>query len=66
MLGAARAIKIKVAESYRALRKHGVTVRKTTDAIIATFCIEERMPLRYWDRDFDPFEAHLGLQRVKA
>lgn len=64
MLGAARAIK--VAENYRALRKQGVTVRKTTDAIIATFCIEERMPLLYSDRDFDPFVAHLGLQRVKA
>jgi predicted nucleic acid-binding protein len=64
MLGASRAIK--VAENYRALRKQGVTVRKTTDAIIATFCIEQRLPLLYSDRDFDPFVTILGLQRVKA
>ena len=47
-------------------RKQGVTVSKTTDAIIATFCIEERLPLLYSDRDFDPFVAVLGLRRVKA
>ncbi|HUH00321.1 MAG TPA: PIN domain nuclease [Gammaproteobacteria bacterium] len=59
MLGAARAIK--VAENYRALRRQGVTVRKTTDAVIATFCIEQQLPLLYSDRDFDPFVTHLGL-----
>jgi predicted nucleic acid-binding protein len=64
MLGAARAIQ--VAENYRVLRKHGITVRKTTDAVIATFCIDRRLPLLYSDRDFDPFVAHLGLQRVAA
>jgi predicted nucleic acid-binding protein len=62
MLGAARAIK--VAEHYRALRRHGITVRKTTDAVIATFCIEQRMSLLYADRDFDPFVEYLGLRRV--
>jgi predicted nucleic acid-binding protein len=60
MLGAARALK--VAENCRALRKRGVTVRKTTDAVIATFCIEERLPLLYADRDFDVFVRHLGLR----
>lgn len=64
MLGAARAIQ--VAENYRTLRKHGITVRKTTDAVIATFCIDRRLPLLYSDRDFDPFVVHLGLQRVAA
>jgi len=62
MLGAARAIK--AAEYYRMLRGQGITVRKTTDAVIATFCIEQRMPLLYSDRDFDPFVKHLGLRRV--
>jgi predicted nucleic acid-binding protein len=62
MLGEARAIK--VAQNYRALRRQGITVRKTTDAVIATFCIEERLPLLYSDRDFDPFVEHLGLRRV--
>ena len=53
---------LKTADNYRALRKRGVTVRKTTDAIIATFCIESRIPLLYSDRDFDPFVKHLGLK----
>jgi predicted nucleic acid-binding protein len=62
LLGVSRAIK--VAENYRALRKLGVTVRKTADAVIATFCIEQRMPLLSSDRDFEPFVEHLGLQRA--
>jgi predicted nucleic acid-binding protein len=64
MLGASRAIK--VAENCRTLRKRGHTVRKLADAVIATFCIDERLPLLYSDRDFDPFVKHLGLQRVAA
>ena len=51
----------KCAENYRALRKKGITIRKTTDVIIATFCIEQRMPLLFIDRDFIPFVDHLGL-----
>lgn len=60
LLGAALAIK--TADNYRALRRRGITVRKTVDAIIATFCIERRTPLLYSDRDFDPFVRHLGLK----
>lgn len=51
----------KCAENYRALRKRGITVRKTTDIIIATFCIENKLPLLYSDKDFLPFAKHLGL-----
>lgn len=60
LLGASLAIK--TADNYRTLRRKGITVRKTTDAIIATFCIERRIPLLYSDRDFDPFVKHLGLK----
>ena len=60
LLGATLALK--VAENYRALRKRGVTVRKTADTIIATFCIERGVPLLYSDRDFDPFVKHLALK----
>ena len=52
----------KCADNYRALRKRGITIRKTTDVIIATFCIEHRMPLLFTDRDFIPFVDHLGLR----
>lgn len=54
----------KCADNYRALRKKGITIRKTTDVIIATFCIERRMPLLFIDRDFIPFVDHLGLVSV--
>lgn len=51
----------KCAENYRTLRKKGITIRKTTAVIIATFCIEQPMPLLFTDRDFIPFVDHLGL-----
>jgi len=43
------------------LRKQGITVRKTIDVIIATFCIENGFPLIHNDSDFDPMEEILGL-----
>lgn len=49
------------ARNYRALRALGITVRKTVDTLIATYCIALDMPLLYQDRDFDPFVEHLGL-----
>ena len=59
MLGEQMAIKS--AENFRALRKKGITVRKTADVIIATFCIEQKLPLLFSDKDFKPFVKHLGL-----
>jgi len=53
------------AENFRVLRKKGVTVRKTVDCIIATFCIENNHGLLFSDRDFLPFVEHLGLRPVK-
>ncbi|NKI19335.1 PIN domain nuclease [Spongiibacter sp. KMU-166] len=55
---------IKGAENYRKLRKKGITIRKTADVIIATFCIEHRLPLLYTDKDFLPFTQHLKLRSV--
>lgn len=52
---------IKAADNYRALRRRGVTVRKTADCIIATFCIERGLSLLFSDRDFQPFVKSLGL-----
>ena len=53
---------IKAAENFRTLRKRGITVRKTVDMLIATFCIESGHSLLYSDRDFDPCREHLGLR----
>ena len=55
---------IKSAENFRALRKRGITVRKTADVIIATYCIEAKYPLFFSDKDFLPFTEHLGLRAV--
>jgi predicted nucleic acid-binding protein len=63
---AGREIAITAARNHRTLRARGVTVRKTIDTIIATFCIVEGHELLHCDRDFDPFERHLGLSVVKA
>ena len=48
-------------ENFRSLRKKGITIRKTADVIIATFCIKQRLPLLFSDKDFKPFVEHLGL-----
>ena len=62
MLG--KELAIKSAENYRRLRKKGVTVRKTIDVIIATFCIANNLPLLHSDRDFRPMEKHLNLRVI--
>ena len=60
-----REIAIQAAWNFRALRALGVTVRKTIDTLIATRCIESGVALLHSDRDFDPFEEHLGLQTIR-
>ena len=60
MLG--KEIAIKSADNYRFLRKQGITIRRTADIIIGTFCIEHDLPLLHNDRDFEPMEKYLGLR----
>ncbi len=55
-------IALQSARNYRKLRKTGVTVRKTIDVIIATFCIVEGLTLLHDDRDFDPIAFHFPLK----
>jgi hypothetical protein len=54
----------RAARNYRALRELGITVRKTADIVIGTFCIEKGHALLHDDRDFLPMEQHLGLRTV--
>jgi predicted nucleic acid-binding protein len=54
----------RAAAHYRALRALGVTVRKTVDLVIGTFCIDGGHALLHDDRDFDPMAEHLGLRTV--
>lgn len=55
-------IAVRAASNYRTLRGLGRTIRKSADLIIATFCILEGHVLLHDDRDFTPFEQHLGLR----
>jgi len=55
---------VEAAKNFRRLRAKGVTVRKTVDTFIATRCIADNLELLHNDREFDPFEEHLGLRVV--
>ncbi len=55
-------VAVQSAQNYRFLRRTGVTVRKTIDIIIATFCIMEGLILLHDDRDFDPMVSHFSLK----
>ena len=52
----------RAARNYRTLRDLGVTIRKTADLVIGTYCIERGHTLLHDDRDFDPMQQHLGLR----
>ena len=68
MLGAVSSVGLErrefepAARNYRRLRDLGITICKTADVIIGTFCIEHRHALLHDDRDFAPMEKHLGLK----
>jgi predicted nucleic acid-binding protein len=57
-------VAVEAARNYRKLRSLGVTVRGTVDVVLATRCIVSDHQLLHSDRDFDPFEQHLGLRCV--
>jgi predicted nucleic acid-binding protein len=59
-------IAIKAATSYRKLRSLGITIRGLVDLLIATWCIENEIPLLHADRDFIPMEQHLGLRSLRS
>ena len=59
-----RDIALASAQKYRALRARGVTVRKTIDMLIATYCIENQHTLLHSDRDFEQIQQHLGLETL--
>ena len=53
---------LRAANHYRRLRKQGVTVRKTIDVLIGTYCIEHGHVRLHADREFDSMQRHLGLR----
>jgi predicted nucleic acid-binding protein len=60
------AIAVASARNFRFLRQRGITVRKTIDLLIGTWCIENRMPLLHNDSDFHPMARYLGLREFTS
>jgi predicted nucleic acid-binding protein len=59
------ALAVQSARNYRFLRQKGITVRKTIDSLIATYCIENDHQLLHNDSDFDGYEEYLGLRVIR-
>jgi predicted nucleic acid-binding protein len=59
-----RRVATAAADNYRRLRSLGITIYKTVDLLIGTFCIVHGHTLLHADRDFDAMELHLGLKVV--
>ncbi len=59
-----QALALESAANCRLLHKKGVTVRKTIEVMIGTFCIHYRLSLLHDDRDFDPMVKFLGLKTI--
>jgi predicted nucleic acid-binding protein len=58
------AIAVLAARNFRSLRRRGITIRRTIDLLIGTWCIENRTPLLHNDSDFRPMARYLGLIEV--
>ena len=58
------ALAVQSARNHRFLMQKGITVRKTIDSLIATYCIENEYELLHNDNNFDGYEKHLGLRVI--
>ncbi len=58
-------VAVTAARNYRRMRSSGITIRKTIDVLIGTFCIEGGHRLLHDDREFDQMENLLGLAVVR-
>lgn len=52
----------KTVSLYRSLRKKGVTIRKTTDCLIASYALLNDVPILQIDRDFSLIAEHSPLE----
>jgi predicted nucleic acid-binding protein len=50
------------ASLYRAARRHGITIRKTLDCLIAVPCVRTGAPLLHKDSDFDRLASCSALR----
>jgi predicted nucleic acid-binding protein len=57
-------IAVAAARNFRFLRRHGITIRKTIDLLIGTWCVENGSALLHNDSDFRPMARYLGLMEL--
>ena len=57
-----KSLAIKAASNFRFLRSKGVTIRKTVDMLIGSWCIEHEVELLHNDKDFNQIATQLPLQ----
>jgi predicted nucleic acid-binding protein len=61
---AGETVAVAAARNFRFLRRRGITIRKTIDLLIGTWCIENGRALLHNDSDFHPMGRYLGLIEV--
>jgi predicted nucleic acid-binding protein len=52
----------KSAANYRLLKSKGITIRKTIDVLIGTFCAENGLRIVHRDSDFELMAKPIGLE----
>jgi predicted nucleic acid-binding protein len=57
-----KSLAIKAASNFRFLRSKGVTIRKTVDMLIGSWCIKHEVELLHNDKDFNQIATKLPLQ----
>ena len=57
-----KSLAIEAASNFRHLRSKGITIRKTVNMLIASWCIEHNVELLHNDKDFDRIAKELPLR----
>jgi predicted nucleic acid-binding protein len=57
-----KSLAIKAVSNFRFLRSKGITIRKTVDMLIGSWCIKHEVELLHNDKDFDLIATQLPLQ----
>ena len=57
-----KSLAVKSASNVQFLRSKGITIQKTIDMLIASWCIEHEVELLHNDKDFDQIATQLSLQ----
>jgi predicted nucleic acid-binding protein len=59
------ALYLSASEIYRQGRRRGISIRSSTDCLIAAIAIENCVPVWHQDRDFDAIAKYTSLEIVR-